>query len=334
MPCRYVLTALLLATRALAQGKRVLADVADVDSGNCGAPGQTLAVETDDGFDGIANCTTIQGSVLLHGYTNESNQSSMSLPDKLQSVQGGVLCSGAGSNVPVVTIQALGLVSVATQANPSHYDNGGLIIADYLNLTEFLFPSLSSVGSDLVIARNLQVNDIQFPSLTTVVGNLDISGGFNYLFLPKLQSVTGNINLQSSRDFDCPTFTNVTVGGFINCFKTTDPQPFAADNATTQINATATTSASGSASSASASASGSSKSSASKTFSFSTYLQFWGIRHFRMEVDASVFPPSVYDVIAYHNANSNIHFLCVSLEINLASPWLSSGMVLSSTDDF
>jgi len=260
----------------------------------------------------------------------------MSLPDSLQAVQGGVFCSGAGSNVSILTIQALGLVSVAAQANTSNYHNRGLIISDYLNLTEFLFPSLTSVGSDLVIARNLQVNDVHFPSLTIVKGNLDITGGFSQVSLPKLESVSGSINLQSSNDFDCPTFTNVKVGGFINCVKSINPQPFVADNETTQINATGTAGASGSASSASASASasGSSKSSASKTYSFSAYLQFSGICHVWMEVDASLFPFRVYDVIAYHNPNSNTHFLSVSVEINLASAWISPDIILGSTDDF
>jgi len=287
--------------------------VADVGSGNCGVPGETLAVQTDDDFSDISNCTTIHGNVFLHGYTSEDNQTAMSLPVNLQSVQGGVFCSGSDTNVSILTIQALGLSSIATQTNTSNntssYRNRGLIIADYVNLTEFLFPVLSTVGSDLVIARNLQVNTVQFPSLSVVLGNVDISGAFNNVSLPALERVTGSINLQSNNDFDCPSFENVSIGGFINCIKTTDPQPLPADNATTQINATAT--ASGPASSASASASASSKSSASKTYSFSTYFQFSGMCAGSIEVDVSLFPSRVHDMIAYHNANPTVHFLRV-----------------------
>jgi hypothetical protein len=201
-----------------------------------------LSVTSSDDLDSIGNCSTISGSLFLAGW---EDLDTITLPPSLQAVTGGLFCSGASLNYTPDTIEATGLISVASNRSDPSIGGIGLVISDYQNLTTLNFPSLTSVGSNFVLARNELLDIIEgFSNLGRVGGNLDITGNFSSLEFPSLTSVGGNLNVESSNSsFECPSISRSIVNGTFVCKgDVTSPQPLVADNATTDITSHVTSS--------------------------------------------------------------------------------------------
>jgi len=212
----------------------------------CGQSGTTLAVLETTDLSAIQNCTTIQGSVYVHAPWSNNT---LSLPASLQTVTGGLFCTGLGVNGFMAVIEGLGLKAVATDENETATVGTGLVISDYANLTALNFPSLEMIGSNFILTRNDQLVTLSgFDNLTTVKGNVDLTGNFQRVAMPALQDVSGSVNIQSTSDtFQCPVKSNVVSGNssFVCAGGVSNPRPLAVDNSTTNpLNLTASSSAS------------------------------------------------------------------------------------------
>jgi len=70
-------------------------------------------------------------------------------------------------------------------------------------------PLLAKVSENLQVANNSALEDVELPSLESVRGALDLSGNMSKVATPKLKSVSGAFNLQTSSEFDCAFFKNL-----------------------------------------------------------------------------------------------------------------------------
>jgi hypothetical protein len=201
---------------------------------DCGKPDSTIIVGDLDDLDDFDNCSTLQGSLYLYT-SSDSEYDNITLPSTLQSLSGGLYCSGNGVDETTDSIEAEGLTNVASDPTDSSVGSVGFVIVDYPTLTLLSFPNLITVGSNFIIARNPKLTKLDFPSLKSVNGNIDITGSFQVVNMTSLTLVSGSINLQSSSaSFVCPRFDNVTIRGTYACsIDVTDPQPLAADNSST-----------------------------------------------------------------------------------------------------
>jgi len=105
---------------------------------------------------------------------------------------------------------------------------GGLACSGNNKLQNFTIPGLTAIGGDLNVANNSALQNIDFPALETVGGAVDLSGNFTTPSLSALDDVVGAMNIQSTAEIDCPSFTKLegnTVQGEVNCVsKTEDPE--------------------------------------------------------------------------------------------------------------
>jgi len=212
----------------------------------CGQSGTTLAILEATDLSTIQNCSTIKGSVYVHAPWSNNT---LSLPASLQTVTGGLFCTGLGVNGFMAVIEGQGLKAVATDENETASMGTGFVITDYPNLTTLNFPSLEMIGSNFILTRNDQLVTLTgFENLTTVKGNVDLTGGFQNVAMPALQDVSGSVNIQSTSDtFQCPVNSDVVSGNstFVCEGSVRNPQPLAVDNSTTNpLNLTASSSAS------------------------------------------------------------------------------------------
>lgn len=187
-----------------------------------------------DDFDDFDDCSAFLGSLYIYT-SSDSEYDNITMPSALQSIAGGVYCSGRSVDETTDSIQAENLTTVASDSTDPTVGSVGFVIVDYPTLSSLSFPSLIDVGSNFIIARNPKLSTIVFPSLKSVNGNVDITGSFETLDMTSLALVNGNINLQSSSaSFVCPMFDNVVVRGNYACSVDVDnPQPLAADNSST-----------------------------------------------------------------------------------------------------
>jgi hypothetical protein len=200
----------------------------------CGVNGSTTSILNQNNLQPLQNCTVVSGNVFVRARGPPNDLEDFVIPENWTLILGSVFCSGAGVNWTLTSITANNLNSVAT-GDPSS-TSLGFVISDYSGLTTLSFPNLTTVGSNVVLARNPSLQNINgFQSLSTVHGNLDLTGNFNSIDLKNLNAVNGNINIQTtSKTFTCPSFSNVTVLGSINCAgNVAEPQPLSIDNSTT-----------------------------------------------------------------------------------------------------
>ena len=251
----------------------------------CGQSGTTLAVLGKNDLSAIQNCTTINGSLYVHAPWSSDT---LSLPASLQTVTGGLFCSGSKINGSMAIIEGLGLTAVATDENEFSTIGTGLVISDYPNLTTLTFPSLKIIGSNFILTRNGRIVDLSgFENLTTVKGNVDLTGNFQTVAMPALMNVSGSVNIQSTSDtFQCPFNPDVVSGNntFVCVGAVSNPQPLAVDDsATNLLNVTASSSASPSGASSTAGPSASATSHVSSASLGKDYgLIFVGMEPYRV----------------------------------------------------
>lgn len=75
-----------------------------------------------------------------------------------------------------------------------------LAIVGNNNLNNLTFPQLAKISDNLQIANNSKLAEVTFPVLKSVGGGFDISGNMSKVESPKLDSVKGTFNLQSSEN--------------------------------------------------------------------------------------------------------------------------------------
>ncbi|MCJ1473049.1 hypothetical protein MMC13_001698 [Lambiella insularis] len=102
-------------------------------------------------------------------------------------------------------------------ATPNLTDAGGIVIVSNTKLTNITMPMLTAINGNngtYQIANNTLLGSIDgFENLATVSGGLDFTGNFTSVHLPKLTSVIGAMNVQSSAQFDCTPINGLGSGG-------------------------------------------------------------------------------------------------------------------------
>mgnify|MGYP003361629360 CR=1 FL=1 len=85
------------------------------------------------------------------------------------------------------------------------------------DLTELSFSSLKTLGGALVVANNTKLTNITgFPELTTIGGALDVIGDFTEFTLPKLTSIKGGADIETTKsNFSCDAFNALEKKGKI-----------------------------------------------------------------------------------------------------------------------
>ncbi|KAG7833310.1 hypothetical protein KL942_003592 [Ogataea angusta] len=122
------------------------------------------------------------------------------------------------SNISTVN-SSLGVFesNVESLAIPSLKKIGGdLSIIDNDDLTEIDFSDLTSVGGGFVIANNSNLETIDgFDSLTTIGGAVILKGDFDNATFPKLSTVRGGFDLETTGEADCDEFNTLEKKGGI-----------------------------------------------------------------------------------------------------------------------
>jgi hypothetical protein len=121
-----------------------------LDAAICGSSGSTITIASVDNLTDIDNCNTILGSLYIHA---KGATGTLTLPSSLQTITGGLFCNGTGADYPTEQIQAMGLTSVLSN-DTSAISSSGLVFSDYSDLTNLLFPNLTTIGSNFVVVRN------------------------------------------------------------------------------------------------------------------------------------------------------------------------------------
>lgn len=89
---------------------------------------------------------------------------------------------------------------------------GGIVFADNSKLTNITMPLLTTINGTngtYQIANNTNLQAIDgFEQLSDVKGDLDFSGNFSTVNLPKLSNVLGAMNVQTSANLDCSKINN------------------------------------------------------------------------------------------------------------------------------
>lgn len=107
-----------------------------------------------------------------------------------------------------------------------------LTIRENSQLSEIMLEQLKTVSGGFVIAQNPQLSTIGgLPKLETINGNLDFTGNFEEVDLPKLSSVKGAFNMQSQGDiaricneFESQNGRNLPIRGKFTCRTDEDPK--------------------------------------------------------------------------------------------------------------
>jgi hypothetical protein len=160
---------------------------------------QILVANSQGDLNGLAGCTTFQGTLQLgSGFSG-----SAAIPDSIQALTGGFTASGVNG---LTSVSASGIQSMGSIGSSSSTANS-LQIQNNADLSSVQFPSLTSLGGSLQFAANPDLNAINgFNQLTNVGGNVDLTGNFQSVSLPDLDSVGGGINIQSTNPaFQCPS---------------------------------------------------------------------------------------------------------------------------------
>lgn len=168
----------------------------------CGATGSTTVVSNTDELSSIQNCTIILGSVFV-----QMPGEALVLPPSLHTVTGGFICNASGLTSSPVSIKAAGLNAVLSSPNEtSSLSNLGMVITHYPVLTSIEFPNLTTIGSNFVLTENPKLQIINgINAVAEISGNLKIIGNFSTLQLPKLATIGGDVDIESSAaDFVCP----------------------------------------------------------------------------------------------------------------------------------
>jgi len=91
-------------------------------------------------------------------------------------------------------------------------------------LAKLELPKLEMVDGGFVIGSNPKLAELSFQQLEKINGNLDFSGNFDTVELPKLTGVAGTFNLQSTGDikdvcqkFDAEHGKNLAIRGEFHC---------------------------------------------------------------------------------------------------------------------
>lgn len=84
---------------------------------------------------------------------------------------------------------------------------GDLSIVSNNDLSNVTFDSLTEIGGALVIANNSKLEHIAgFSELSSIKGALTIQGNFSQASMPSLENVSGDVDVESSEEFDCGDF--------------------------------------------------------------------------------------------------------------------------------
>ncbi|MCJ1244463.1 hypothetical protein MMC30_001661 [Trapelia coarctata] len=127
---------------------------------------------------------------------------------------------------------------------------GGIVIVDNTQLTNISMPMLTTINGTngtYQIANNTLLKAIDgFEDLTTVTGGLDFTGNFTDVKLPKLATVGGAMNVQTSAVFNCDPINalqnNQVVRGAVTCAGS-QSNPGSSTSTSTSSSASSTTGA-------------------------------------------------------------------------------------------
>jgi hypothetical protein len=140
-----------------------------------------------------------------------SYQGVAAIPDSLQAITGAVSANGTG----ITQLSAAGVQSVGLGSGSSSPSNqNSLSILNNEQASDVAFPALTAIAGNLQIANNPDLTAINgFGQLANVGGNVDLTGDFQSVSLPDLNSVGGGVNIQSSNpNFQCPIGSDRTNG--------------------------------------------------------------------------------------------------------------------------
>lgn len=89
---------------------------------------------------------------------------------------------------------------------------------DNKKISNITFPKLTKIGGDLTVRKNPELTELEaFPKLESVFGGIDLGGDFEKVELPKLNDVSGSVNVSSTTDIKdfCGFFDDAKDDGSI-----------------------------------------------------------------------------------------------------------------------